>query len=96
MAVNLEKVSELFSGDINEIELFGLAFLSSDHILAINAVVFAHNLQKLKSSSVSGYTKFVVNELIGRVRLRYVFTHSELLLGIKKVIVINLIGTELA
>ena len=47
-----EQVSDFFGGKTNEVNTLVLVSLSSDEIFALDVVVLAQKLQKLKGSSV--------------------------------------------
>jgi hypothetical protein len=48
----LEEISELFGGDVDEVELPGFSGLDSNEVFAFFVVVFTHDLEEFEGPSV--------------------------------------------
>ena len=89
MVHDLEEVSELLGGNIDEVGLSDFFWLVPNPVLTLNIVVFAHELEELEGASVSNNALFVVNLLIYSDRLEDVFSQHVFFSDVVEIIVVD-------
>lgn len=89
MVHDLEEVSELLGGNVDEVGLSDFFWLVPNPVLTLNIVVFAHELEELEGASVSNNALFVVNLLIYCDWLEDVFPQHVFFSDVVEIIVVD-------